>query len=114
MRAEDVKEVISRYGKDVKSLLDNEAYQAALGELPAERMTVSVTNEARTARRGFLGAVMAGMAAAGAADVDMSLFPEAEVLEKYLGVSTTCVVNEDDGISYSYILRLKEQKKEEE
>jgi len=110
MSADDVKDVVTRYGKETKGLLDREEMTKALADLPAERFVVSVedTPKSLSAASSSLAAMMSLFAAGNAPQVadfvDFSLFPSADILAKYIGMNVGCVVNEEDGISYVSVL----------
>lgn len=113
LTADDVKDVIARYGKETKGLLDREDVTKALAVLPAQRFVVSVDDSPKslsTASSTLAGA-MSLIAAQGdareiAEAVDFSLFPTAEILGKYIGMSVGCMVNEEDGVSYLALIHL--------
>ncbi len=113
LAADDVKDVIARYGKETKGFLDREDVTKALAILPAQRFAVSVEDLPKslaTASSSLRGA-MSLLAASGdtrkiAEAVDFSLFPKAEILEKYIGMTVGCLVNEEDGVSYLSVFQL--------
>jgi hypothetical protein len=119
MEAEDLKEAIARYGKETKGFVDREDVAQALGELPAQRFAVSAENMPKAFRDGSLAVqmVLGGMSGWRVARggrpvrlgevVDVSLFPSEEILAKYLGVSTSCLINEEDGLTLLYVIHLK-------
>jgi len=112
LRADDVKEVVSRYGKeDTKGLIDREEFARALENAPAERISISVQNEAKAIRHSLLFSWLNVMQQ-GQAPLDLGALPSLEVLQQYLGLSTTYLVNEEDGVRYSYSVGLKPQKKD--
>jgi hypothetical protein len=110
---DDVKDVITRYGKEAKGMLDREDAAKALAALPAQRMAVSIEDLPKSLAQGSAAMQMALGAVSGAGRmpirdvIDMSLFPSEEVLAKYLGVSTSCIVNEEDGVSILSTIHLK-------
>jgi len=112
LRADDVKEVVSRYGKeDAKGLIDREDFARALENAPAERISIAVQDEAKSIRHNMLFSWLSLMQP-GQAPLDLGALPALEVLQQYLGLSTSYFVNEEDGIRYSYAVSLKPQKKD--
>ncbi len=112
MSADDLKDVIARYGKEAKGLLDREDITKALEKLPPQRFLVGVEDVSKSlsAKMSTLAMTMrmfGGREGAEAAEfIDFSLFPSADVLAKYLGISAGCLVNEEDGVSYLSMFNL--------
>ena len=94
---EDLQAVIRATGKDVKGLVDTEAFARAMGRLPAERMMVTFSNPKlmHQAITDFLP----NIPAANLADwVDLSLFPSWETFDKYFDVSSGVMMATDRGV----------------
>jgi hypothetical protein len=113
LSADDVKDVIARYGKEAKGMLDREDVAKALASLPAQRFIVSVEDLPKSlssASSSLAGAMSllpnSGDAGEFAEAVDFSLFPSAEVLKKYIGMAVAAMVNEEDGVSYLALFHL--------
>ncbi len=113
LTADDAKDVIARYGKEAKGFLDREDVTTALAILPAQRFMVSVEDlpKSLAAASSSIAGAMSLVAASGDAQdiaeaVDFSLFPKAEVLAKYIGLTVGSVVNEEDGVSYLGVFQL--------
>lgn len=110
LSADDVKDVITRYGKETKGFVDREDMAAALAGMPAQRFMIAIDDMPRSlsAASSSLATMMALMRGRGLppmfAAVDFSLFPAEEVLRKYLGMNVGCLVNEEDGVSYVSML----------
>jgi hypothetical protein len=101
---DDAKEVVTRYGKEAKGFLDREDIAKAIAKLPPQRFVITVEDAPKSLSASMsMFANAMGMVGGGQPDVmevvDFSLFPSAEVLAKYLGISATCIVNEEDGVS---------------
>jgi len=106
MRADDVRELIARYGKETPSLADTEKFQRAVEGMPADRMSVAFDDVPRSIRHGtFAGMLEAAPQAQ--AIFDMDRFPSGDLLAKYLGEGASMIVNAEDGIVYRYRIRLK-------
>jgi len=115
LAADDVKDVIARFGKETKGFLDREDIAKALASLPAQRFAVSVEDlpkslsAASSSLAGAMGLLARSRETRRFAQVmDFSRFPSAEVLAKYLGMNVACLVNEEDGVSYLGVLHLVE------
>jgi hypothetical protein len=106
---DDLKETISRYGKETKGFLDREDVAKAVAKLPEQRIMITI-EDAPKSMSASISAFGATAGALGEGDlseyVDLSLFPPEEVLSKYLGIWTGCLVNEEDGLSYMNVLNL--------
>lgn len=110
MSADDLKDVIARYGKETKGFLDREEVAKAIASLPPQRFYVSVEDvpKALSQQMSTISSTM-GMLGGGSEMndyIDFSLFPSAEVLAKYLGLNSSCLVNEEDGVTYLSVLHL--------
>lgn len=110
---DDAKDVIARYGKEAKGLLDREDVTKALALLPGQRFMVSMDDVPKSlaAASSSLGTAMSLFAMSGEGNdfteaIDFSLFPSAEVLAKYVGMNVSSLVNEEDGLSYLSVLQL--------
>lgn len=112
VEADDVKDVITRYGKEAKGFLDREDVAKAIAKLPPQRFAISVEDAPKSLSTSMstLGTTMrmfGGREGAEVAEfVDFSLFPPAEVLAKYMGISAAAVVNEEDGVSFVSMFNL--------
>jgi hypothetical protein len=112
LNADDLKDVVARYGKEEKGFLDREDVAKAIAQLPAQRFMIAVEDAPKSlsASMTTLGNTMqmvGGREGAEIAEViDVSLFPSAEVLAKYLGLYVSCAVNEEDGIYFTSTFNL--------
>lgn len=105
--AEDLKAVIRRVGKEVKSLRDTEEFERCAARLPEGRIVVGFTREARAMRQSFLGGFMLGFASAmrgGEMPFDIQAFPPLEVLERYLDIGSASMTNDEAGIHLRYFM----------
>lgn len=105
LKTDDVKDVITRYGKETKGFVDREDMAAAAAALPPQRFAITVDDMPKSlaAASSSLAAAMSLVRAGDsgfAGSLDMSAFPSADVLGKYIGLNTGCMVNEEDGVSY--------------
>ncbi|MCZ6787986.1 MAG: DUF3352 domain-containing protein [Planctomycetota bacterium] len=98
-----MKDVIRAYGKDVKGLIDADDYARGTAGLPEGRIMIGFTRFAKAVRATMLGVLLG--AAPGV--VDMSKFPKSEDIEKYLDVTTSLLINEENGIFYASRLAFK-------
>lgn len=106
---DDLKDVLTRYGKDVKGLVDQPEFRRAIEHLPPQRFSLGFTREARALRQGFLAGFLSGLDEAGGHLFDRERMPSQETLERYLDVAGTAMVNEEAGVFYTYRLNLKPQ-----
>ena len=113
LSVDDAKDVIARYGKEAKGLLDREDVTKALALLPGQRFMVAADDVPKSlaAASSSLGTAMSLVEMSGEGNdftesIDFSLFPSAEILAKYVGMNVSCFVNEEDGISYLSVLQL--------
>ncbi len=105
LAADDLKAVVRRVGKEVKSLRDTEEFERCAARLPEGRIVVGFTREARAMRQSFLGGFMLGFAGAmrgGPMPFDMDAFPPLEVLERYLDIGSASMTNDEAGIHLRY------------
>ncbi|HEY7514374.1 MAG TPA: DUF3352 domain-containing protein, partial [Vicinamibacteria bacterium] len=119
MEPDDLQEAIARYGKEAKGLVDREDVAAALAALPPQRFAVSAEDLPKAFKEGSIALQLALATASGVRVVqggrpvrlgeviDPSKFPSEEVLRKYLGVGTSCLINEDDGLTILSFIHLK-------
>ena len=104
---DDLKDVLTRYGKDVKGLIDDPEFARAIEHLPAERFALGFSREAKALRQGFLTGLISGLSGGEEELFDAERMPSVETLERYIDVSGTALVNEEDGLTYVYRLGLK-------
>ena len=109
---EDLQAVIQTQGKDVKGLADTEEFARAVAGLPRARSMVSYSDP-RRAMTGITSMVkqMAPLLEMQMPEmsewIDLSLFPEAEIITKYMDVSGGVMLTEEDGISMVSVSRMK-------
>ncbi|MCZ6786605.1 MAG: DUF3352 domain-containing protein [Planctomycetota bacterium] len=104
LQVDDLKEVISRHGKDVKGLVDSDMYERVLAGLPAERAWMSFTDVAKS----LSGSMFWLGLASGMGNAKL---PTEDVLKKYLDGSASVMVNEDNAIAFHWLVRLKPRAK---
>lgn len=112
---EDLQAVIQTQGKEVKGLADTEEFARALANLPRARSMVSYSDPRRamaglTQMMPMVGQVLEMQAPEVSEWVDFTLFPEADIITKYMDVSGGVMLTEEDGISMVSISRMKSPK----
>jgi hypothetical protein len=100
MSHDPIKDVVTRYGKDVKGLVDGEDFVRAASRLPEGRMAIGFGRFDKAAREGVVGTMLKQSPD----KVDMNLFPKPEVIQKYIDIASSAITNEDAGIFYTWIL----------
>jgi len=108
MEADDLKELITRYGKDLKGMADEDDFRRATRGMPAERLGMSFAREARILRSSMIWPAL-GAAPGAQGMFDMDRFPSVETLERYLDGSATAIVDAEDGVAWHYRLKFKPQ-----
>jgi hypothetical protein len=110
---DDLKGVIQTQGKEVTtSLVDSDAFKRAMAGLPESRSMVSYSDPRQAMK--MLGQMMQSMGPMLlmsnpeiAEWIDMSLFPDGEVLAKYTDVGGAVMRAEEDGVTILGISRMK-------
>jgi hypothetical protein len=109
---DDLRAVIQTQGKEIKGLAGTEDFARGLTGLPESRSMVSFSDPRRSV--GMISDMMnqmGPMIMMGNPEVaewiDFSLFPPAEVLEKYMDVGGMVMVTEEDGVSLIGISRMR-------
>ncbi len=106
---EDLKGVIRRVGKEVKSLRDTPEFERCAARIPEGRIAVGFTREARAMRQSFVGGFLLGFSAAMRGEgvpFDMNAFPPLEVLERYLDVGSSSITNDEAGVHMRYFMAM--------
>ncbi len=113
MRADDVRELIARYGKEGKTLAESERFKRAIEGMPAERISISYEDVARSIRHNSAVQVLQLVPDLKGV-LDMDRFPSEETLKQFLGDGAGVMSNEEDGILYRSRIRLKPKTTDDE